>query len=55
MARKEAKPNSDIDILIVAEALPKDIGMRTKETNEIHEFLKKSEAYRLLQKSHRAD
>ena len=54
VAREEAKPDSDIDILIVAEALPKDIGMRIKETNEIHEFLKKSEAYLLLQKSHRS-
>ncbi|MCX9081091.1 MAG: nucleotidyltransferase domain-containing protein [Candidatus Methanoperedens sp.] len=54
VAREEAKPDSDIDILIVAEAFPKDIGMRIKETNEIHEFLKKSEAYIILQKSYRS-
>lgn len=51
VARGEAKPDSDIDILVVAEDLPEDIGMRIKETNYIHEYLKKSEAYNLLRKS----
>lgn len=51
VARGEAKPDSDIDILIVADALPIDIGMRIKETNYIHDFLKKSEAYISLRKS----
>ncbi|GFO96795.1 DNA polymerase subunit beta [groundwater metagenome] len=51
VARGEAKPDSDIDILIVADDLPIDIGMRIKETNYIHEHLKKSEAYISLRKS----
>ncbi|MFZ2071241.1 MAG: nucleotidyltransferase domain-containing protein [Halobacteriota archaeon] len=51
VARGEAKPNSDIDILVVAEGLPKDIGMRMKETNYIHRNLKKGEAYISLRKS----
>ena len=51
VARGEAKPDSDIDILVVADALPIDIGMRIKETNYVHENLKKSEAYISLRKS----
>lgn len=51
VARGEAKPDSDIDILIVAESLSKDIGIRIKETNHIHEDLKKSEAYLTLRRS----
>lgn len=51
VARGEAKPYSDIDILIVVESLSKDIGMRIKETNHIHEGLKKSEAYLTLRRS----
>ncbi len=50
VARGEAKPDSDIDILIVADALPKDIGMRMQETNYIHDQLKKGEAYISLRK-----
>ncbi len=51
VARGEAKPDSDIDILIVADGFPIDIGMRIKETNYIHECLKKSKAYISLRKS----
>jgi predicted nucleotidyltransferase len=51
VARGEAKPDSDIDILIVADDLPIDIGLRIKETNYVHENLKKSEAYISLRKS----
>jgi len=51
VARGEAKPDSDIDILIVVKSIPKDIGMRIKETNHIHEDLKKSEAYLTLRRS----
>jgi len=32
VARGEAKPSSDIDILVVADDLPIDIGLRIKET-----------------------
>ncbi|MDI6885916.1 MAG: nucleotidyltransferase domain-containing protein [archaeon] len=51
VARGEAKPGSDIDILVVADDLPIDIGLRIKETNYVHENLKKSEAYISLCKS----
>jgi hypothetical protein len=51
VARGEANQGSDIDILIVADDLPIDIGMRIKETNYVHENLKKSEAYISLRKS----
>ena len=51
VARGEAKSDSDIDILIVANGLPRDIGMRIKETNYIHEYLKESKAYISLRKS----
>lgn len=54
VARGEAKPDSDIDVLVVAKSLPMDIGMRIKETNYIHEHLKKSEAYIFLRKSNLA-
>ncbi len=50
VARGEAKPDSDIDILVVVESLSKDIGMRIRDTNYIHEELKKSEAYILLRR-----
>lgn len=51
VARGEAKPGSDIDILVVANDLPMDIGSRIRETNYVHENLKKSEAYISLRKS----
>lgn len=53
VARGEAKADSDIDILVIAEALPTDMGMRIKETNYIHENLKRSEGYISL-RSHRS-
>jgi hypothetical protein len=47
-ARGEASPESDIDVLIIAEDLPKDYGLRIRETNRIHESLRKGQAYRRL-------
>lgn len=44
----EATPESDIDVLVVAERLPEDIGLRAHETNFIHENLRRGEAYRML-------
>jgi len=51
VARGEAKPDSDIDILVIVESVSKDIGIRIKETNYIHQELKKSEAYLTLRRS----
>ncbi len=50
VATGKATSESDIDILVVAEGLPSDVGMRIRETNPIHEGLKGTEAYRLLRK-----
>jgi predicted nucleotidyltransferase len=46
VARGEASPNSDVDVLAIAERLPKDYGLRVRETNGIHESLRKGRAYR---------
>jgi len=46
--RGEATPESDLDALVVAEGLPRDIGLRFRETNPIHGSLKETEAYRKL-------
>ncbi len=48
VARGEATPESDIDVLVVAEGLPQDLGSRFRETNWIHMKLKKTESYRSL-------
>lgn len=48
VVRGEATPESDIDVLVVAEKLPRDVGFRTRETNFIHKRLRRSEAYRKL-------
>ncbi|MFQ6003714.1 MAG: nucleotidyltransferase domain-containing protein [Candidatus Zixiibacteriota bacterium] len=53
VARGKAKADSDIDILVIAEGLPMDMGMRIKETNYIHENLKRSKGYISL-RSHRS-
>ena len=36
VARGEATPESDIDVLVVAEGLPQDIGSRIRETVDLH-------------------
>jgi predicted nucleotidyltransferase len=48
VARGCASADSDIDVLVVAEGLPDDVGMRLKETNYIYENLKGTAAYRSL-------
>jgi len=50
VARGKAKPESDIDILVLVDELPPDLGLRTRETNYIHENLKKTEGYLSLRK-----
>jgi predicted nucleotidyltransferase len=44
LARGKPTPSSDIDVLVVAEKLPQDVGERTRSTNYIHETLKKTNA-----------
>ena len=48
VVRGEASPESDIDALIVADGLPTGFGSRIRDTNKIHEFLKKRPAHRRL-------
>ncbi|MHA1208475.1 MAG: nucleotidyltransferase domain-containing protein [Candidatus Freyarchaeota archaeon] len=48
VARGEAEAESDIDVLVVAEGLPRDVGMRVRDTNWIHLKLRETEAYRSL-------
>ncbi|MBS7249011.1 MAG: nucleotidyltransferase domain-containing protein [Candidatus Freyarchaeota archaeon] len=50
VARGEATPTSDIDVLVVAEDLPRDVGLRTRETNWIHIKLRETESYQALKK-----
>jgi predicted nucleotidyltransferase len=39
---------SDIDVLVVAESMPRDLGLRVRETTPIHEELRRGEEYRML-------
>ena len=48
VARGCASAESNIDVLVVAAALPEDVGMRLKETNYIYEKLKGTATYRSL-------
>jgi hypothetical protein len=48
VVRGEATPESDIDVLVVAKGVPKDVGLRLQETSGIYMELKHSEAYRKL-------
>jgi len=48
VVRNEAKADSDIDVLIVAEDLPEDIGSRYKLTSKLRRELRKSRVYREL-------
>jgi hypothetical protein len=54
VVRGEATPESDLDVLIVAEKLPKDIGLRVREILPVHEELVHSEAYRRLRSLRRS-
>lgn len=54
VARGEASPESDVDVLTIAEHLPKDYGLRVRETNTIHESLRKGDAYRRLRSEGRS-
>ncbi len=48
VARGDATPESDIDAMVVAEGLPRDVGSRVRETAPIHKSYRRSEAYRNL-------
>jgi len=46
VARGEAKPNSDIDVLLVVRNLPEDIGSRIQLLSPIRRKLRRSKIYR---------
>lgn len=48
VARGEARPNSDIDVLTIMEGLSECVGGRVRETGAVHEALKLTKAYRRL-------
>lgn len=48
VARGEASPQSDIDVLVVAEGLPECIIARAEETAHIHRLIKQTPAYHSL-------
>ena len=54
VARGEASPESDIDVLTIVERLPKDYGLRIRETNRIHASLRKGQAYQRLRSNGRS-
>ena len=54
VARGNATPESDIDVLVIAENLPRDVGLRIRETRPIHEALRRSEPYRKLRSQGRS-
>lgn len=54
VVRGTATSESDIDVLIVADAMPNDIGLRVRETNPIHELLRRTDQYRQLRSKGRS-
>jgi len=54
VARGEASPESDMDALVIADGLPRDFGSRIRDTNSIHESLKKRPAYKRLRSEGRS-
>jgi hypothetical protein len=48
VARGDATPESDVDVLVVAENLPRDIGFRARQTQFIRDKIRGSEAHRKL-------
>lgn len=54
VARGEARADSDIDVLVVATELPRDVGLRIRETAGIHETLRRSGEYRKLREQGRS-
>ncbi len=47
-ARCQASPESDLDALVIANALSRDVGYRFRETNPIHLTIRETDAYRQL-------
>jgi hypothetical protein len=54
VARGDATSESDIDVLVVADKLPSDVGFRIRETRPIHERVRRTEAYRKIRSQGRS-
>lgn len=54
VVRGEASPESDLDALVIADGLPRDLGSRIRDTNGIHGSLKKRPAYKKLRSEGRS-
>jgi predicted nucleotidyltransferase len=50
VARGEDTSVSDVDLLVVAEGLPEDVGLRHRETNEVRMRIRETDAYRRLKR-----
>lgn len=54
VVRGEASPETDLYALVIADGLPRDLGLRIRDTNGIHSSLKKQPAYRRLRSERRS-
>ena len=48
VARGEATPESDLDVLVIARNLPSDVGFRIRETMPVHDAVRRGDAYKRL-------
>jgi predicted nucleotidyltransferase len=54
VVRRNATPESDLDVLVVAESMPTDLGLRVRESAPAYEKLRRSEAYQKLRSEGRS-
>jgi hypothetical protein len=54
VAKGRPEPESDVDVLVVAEGLPPDVGGRMSDTSEVREAIRKSRASKTLRASGRS-
>jgi predicted nucleotidyltransferase len=54
VARGEATPESDLDVLVIARNLSRDIGLRFRESMPVHIRVRRSEAYKRLKEQGRS-
>jgi hypothetical protein len=53
VARFEATPESDIDVLLIVDGVPRDMGLRTRESVPIQHSLRRTNEYRSLRAQRR--
>ena len=52
--RGTVTPESDVDVLVIAERMPADVGSRVRETMPVHEALRTTSAYQELRQQGRS-